>query len=195
MAILKYPAPEVECTLSELSRIMGQLLDGKSFDDFQSRLQKSQDDGTWQKLQHVFTGAVQGKDNWATESFQKTLLSNRYSIPSSTLISAVLEDDPKHSDQLQRAAKMLYATACIKTTPELITKIIGMEQGELLKPPRPRTFCRHAEFPDLRRTLYLLSQSRDTLSCYIKGLLIRSMSSKQMGSHYRQRRSTNNYEQ
>ncbi|XP_013384130.1 uncharacterized protein LOC106154348 [Lingula anatina] len=149
MTNLKYPVPTLESTLSELTRVMDQLLDKERFDDFQSRLRALQDDGTWEKIQLAFTEAVKDKDNWATEGFHKNLLSLRYPIPSSTVITALLEDDEKHSDQLRRAATLLHATACVKAKPELLTNCIGMERGEQLETSQAHYMLSSCRVPGL----------------------------------------------
>ena len=94
----KYPMPELARTLAEASRVI-RAMDLASGEMEAGALLEFADGEQAAAVQMAFEEACMKSDNWNADGFEKTLLSLRQAIPTSTAFPLLLADDSSGVDQ------------------------------------------------------------------------------------------------
>ncbi|XP_048871294.1 uncharacterized protein LOC125742897 [Brienomyrus brachyistius] len=123
MSLPDYPAPELEVTLKEASRVLQLILSPEQYPQYINALQHEEE--ALQEAHQRISAAIAGCENWATAQFKSYILSCRDSLPSSRSIPMILppvEAAKREDVQLERAATLLWAVARLHSEPWLVER-------------------------------------------------------------------------
>lgn len=129
MTLLKYPVPELDVTLQEVSRVLQLTLNPALYPEFKSTLEQQRE--VLQEVQQKLAIRASGQENWVTEQFKTGLLSCPDPLPTSTVLPVVLlPSKAKKCTQLGRAAALLWAAAKLYSEPLLLEGNAPMERTQ-----------------------------------------------------------------
>ncbi|XP_061703383.1 uncharacterized protein si:ch211-256m1.8 isoform X2 [Syngnathoides biaculeatus] len=126
---LEYPAPELDVTLQEVSRVLQLTLNPDRYADFKSTLEKQRP--LLEEAQQKIASSSAGQENWGTEHFKKSLLSCADPLSTASALPVVLlPSKAKGCNQLMRAAALLWATAKLHSEPEMLDDDVALERTQ-----------------------------------------------------------------
>lgn len=130
MALLDYPVPDLDVTLTEVSRVLQLVLAPEEYVHFKCAL--SQQTGALWNVHRKLVSSFSTQENWVSGQFKQRLLSCFDSLPTSTAIPSVLPPCKTQREcvQLQRASTLLWAAAKLYSEPWLVEGDVPTERTQ-----------------------------------------------------------------